>query len=351
MSKINFQSLMGRSFIALSIFALIAAYFPAVASAAQITNRTVTIGSSVPSAATTYSFTFTVPTSSVLQSASFSACTTASGACTIPTGFSVTGTTLTAQPTNLGDASGWTVNTATAGSLRLDKAGNVAAPTGSQTVGFSGVTNPSTTNSTFFLRMTTFSDAAWTTAVDSGTVAASTATQIQVALTVDEALTFCTGTSITGQNCGTIAGSTVNLGTGSTTTTSSGTSVMAASTNGNLGYAITVNGLTLTSGGNTITALPAASPSSVGIEQFGLNLVANATPAVGAARSGSGTATAGPNHGLADNFRFVTGDTVAVVAGPSNANTFTVSYIANIAGLTEAGAYTSNLTYIATANF
>lgn len=321
------------------------------ASAAQVTNRKVTIGSSVPSAVTTYSFTFTVPSSTVLQSASFTACTTASGACTTPSGFSVTGTTLTAQPTNLGDASGWTVNTATAGSLRLAKAGNAAAPTGSQTVGFSGVTNPSTTNSTFFMRIATYSTATWTTLVDEGTVAASTSTQIQVALAVDEALTFCTGTSITGQNCGTVSGSTVSLGTGSTTTTASGTSVMAASTNGASGYTITVNGATLTSGGNTITALASGGASTTGTEQFGLNLVSNTTPSVGAARSGAGTATALSNYGTANTFRFATGESVASVAGPTNANTFTVSYIANIEGLTEAGVYTSNLNYIATANF
>ena len=351
MYKINYQSITGRSFIAVSIIALMFAYFPSVVSAAAINARRVTIGSSAPSAVTTYSFTFTVPSTTVLQSASFTACTTASGACGLPTGFSVTGTTLTAQPTNLGDATGWTVNTATPGSLRLAKTGNVAAPTGNQTVGFTGVTNPSATNATFFMRIATFSDASWTTTIDNGTVAASTATQIQVALAVDEALTFCTGTSITGQNCGTVAGSTVNLGTGSTTVTTSGTSVMAASTNGASGYTITVNGATLTSGGNTITALAAGGASTTGTEQFGLNLVSNATPAVGAARTGTGSAAALGNYATANSFRFVTGESVASVAGPTNANTFTVSYIANIEGLTEAGAYTSNLNYIATANF
>lgn len=338
-----------------AVFALVLAVIPYLTisptSAAQVTNRTLTIGSSAPSAVTTYSFAFTVPSTTVLQSASFTACTTASGACTTPSGFSVTGTTLTAQPTNLGDATGWTVNTATAGSLRLSKSGNAAAPTGNQVVSFSGVTNPSATNSTFFMRISTFSAANWTGLVDDGTVAASTSAQIQVALTVDEALTFCTGTSITGQNCGTIAGSTVNLGTASTTTTASGTSVMAASTNGTLGYTITVNGATLTSGSNSITALSSGGTSSVGTEQFGLNLVANTTPSVGAARSGTGTAAALSNYGTANTFRFATGESIASVGGPTNANTFTVSYIANIAGLTEAGVYTSNLNYIATANF
>lgn len=328
----------------------IAAVTPAAA--VQITNRKITLGNSAPSPVTTsYTFNFTVPTTgTVVKSASFTACTTASGTCTPVTGFSNTGVTIT-QPTNLGDASGWTVDNATAGSLRFNKSGDVATPSGSQTVVFNGVTNPSASNTTFFLRMVTYSDAAYGTSIDSGVVAASTATQVQVSLAVDEALTFCTGTSITGTNCATAAGSTVNLGTGTTTTTATGTSILAASTNGPSGYSITVSGATLTSGGNQITALASGAASSVGTSQFGLNLVSNSTPAVGLAVTGSGTATAALNYATANTFRYTTGDSVASVAGATNANTFTVSYIANINGLTPAGSYTTTLTYVATPNF
>src|SRR5438132_941991 len=139
---------------------------PAEASAAQITVRKLTMssGSNASSnATTTYTLNFTVPTTgTVVKSFSADACTTAVGSCTIPTGFSVSSSTIS-QPTNLGDAAGWTVNTATAGSLRLAKAGDVATPTGSQTVVFNNVQNPTTANSTFYLRMTTYSDATWTT--------------------------------------------------------------------------------------------------------------------------------------------------------------------------------------------
>lgn len=319
-------------------------------SAAQITNRKVTIGNSAVSVSTTYTFTFTVPTASVLQSAAFVACTTASGSCTTPSGFSGA-SAVASQPTNLGDASGWATGDSTTGELRLSKSGNSAAPTGNQTVVFSSVTNPDTTNSTFFLRMTTYTNANWTGAVDAGTVAASTATQIQVSLNVDEALTFCTGTSITGTNCGTASGSTVNLGIGSTTATASGTSILAASTNGTSGYTITVSGATLTSGANTITALASGAASSVGTKQFGANLVANTVPSVGSAVSGSGTAAAAANYNTANTFRFGTGESIASVGGATNANTFTVSYIANIDGITPPGSYITTLTYVATPNF
>ena len=62
-------------------------------------------------------------------------------------------------------------------------------------------------------------------------------------------------------------------------------------------------------------------------------------------------AVAGTGYGTADIFKFASGETVASASGPSNANTFTVSYIANIAGSTPAGTYNTSLNYVATANF
>ena len=339
MKKTTFQSLIGRSFVAVSIFALIMASFPSVVSAAAIGARRVTLGSSAASATTTYAFTFTVPSSTVLQSASFTACTTASGACTTPSGFSVTGSTLTAQPTNLGDASGWTVNTSTAGSLRLSKSGNVAAPTGNQTVSFSNVTNPSATNSTFFLRIATFSDASWTTTVDTGTVATSTAGNITVTASVDETLTF------------TLASATVALGTLSTSSTGTGTSTIGVATNASSGYSLTYSGNTLTSPGGTIAAMGTANASTIGDQEFGINLMSNSSPSVGAAVSGSGSGTPSTGYNVANTFKFASGDTIATASAPTNTNTFTVSYIANIDGATPAGAYTTTLNYVATANF
>lgn len=323
------------------VFLLTSVFFAinASASAAQITARKLTLGSSAASAATTYTFNFTVPSSTVLQSMQAQICTAASGTCTTPAGFSNASSTLASQPTNLGDATGWTVNTSTAGSLRISKSGNTAAPTGAQTVVFGNVTNPSATNSTFYARITTYSDSAWSSAVDTGTVAASTAGQITVTASIDETLTF------------TLSTATVALGTLSTGSTASGTSTMSASTNGGSGYAITVNGTTLTSGANTIAALSSPTASSTNTSQFGINLVSNSTPSVGANVSGSGSGTAASGYSTTNQFKFVSGDTVASAAAATNSNTYTVSYIANIGGAQAAGSYTTTLTYIATATF
>jgi len=337
--------------------ALVPVFSATLASAAPITGRKLTLSSSAPSATgVNYAFSTTaaLPTTGTpVKSVQIQFCTTASGTCTTPSGtFSTSSATLASQPTGVGAAAGWTANTVTAGSLRILNASNATNPTGNVTVSWNGVTNPTATNTTFFGRVTTYSDSAWTTAVDSGVVAVSTASQIQVALSVDETLTFCTGISITGQNCGTVTGSLVNLGTGSTTSTSTGTSVMAASTNGPGGYTITVNGNTLQSGSNSIAALGSGGASVIGQSQFGINLAgSNTTPAIGSAITGTGTAAALTNYGTNNNFRFTSGDSVASVVTPTNANTFTISYIANIDGLTPAGSYSTNLTYVATPNF
>jgi hypothetical protein len=56
-----------------------------------------------------------------------------------------------------------------------------------------------------------------------------------------------------------------------------------------------------------------------------------------------------------DTFKFTTGDTVANSfnggAGGSDAQIYTVSYIANVPGNQPAGTYTTTLTYICTPTF
>lgn len=340
MAKIKIGTLLKQISYGVLSMALLLVYFSGAVSASQLTARKVTIGSSVASATTTYSFGFTVPSATVIKSASFTACTTASGTCTVVPGFSVTGATLTAQPTNLGDASGWTINTSTSGSLRLSKTANVAAPTGSQTVGFSGVTNPSATNTTFFIRMTTYSDDNYTTAIDTGTVATSTAGQTTVTASIDEILTF------------TLASSTVALGTLSTSATGTGTSSMTVATNAATGYSVSYSGSTLTSGANTIPAMSTAAASVTNSKQFGINLTNNTTPAVGVSVSGTGSGTAATGYNTANQFKFNTaGDVIASASLPTNSNVFTISYIANIDGATAAGAYSTVIGYVATANF
>lgn len=330
------------------VLALIVMMLPVSASAAGLSPRSVRLGSSQAGVTTSDVIQITTATTSAIGSIGLKYCTTASGVCTTPAGFTSTAATLTAQS----GISGFTINSATNGSPFIF---NAAAPTVIAGTAISltvtGTVNPSATNTSFFVRVTTYSGTDGATgAVDNGTVAVSTAQQVQLTGVTPEILIFCVGTSIV-SDCSTITGSTLDFGDFSPAAVRSGTSVMQASTNAGGGYSVTVNGTTLSSGANTIPALATQAASTIGTGQFGLNLRANTAPAVGANPSGVGSGSATAAYGTSDQFRFVTGDSVASAPAPTNANTFTSSYIANIGGAQAAGVYTATMTYICTANF
>lgn len=124
---------------------------------------------------------------------------------------------------------------------------------------------------------------------------------------------------------------------------------LAVSTNAPAGYSITVQGQTLTSQQNplnTITAIGAtAVATSTGSEQFGIY----ATKAGGINGTIDPTYAAGPSYGY--DATATTSATFATGSTPTNTETFSVHYAANIAALTEAGTYSASLVYVATANF
>jgi len=351
MKKINLKVISKQITYGFVAIVSLLAYFPNLASASQVTNRKLTLGSSASAATTTYKFDMTLPTTTTkIQAVSFQFCTDASGTCTTPNAFDAsTGVTLSAQPTNFGDATGWTTSNTT-GAIRMINASNNAFPSATSSVTFNGVKNPTLANSTFYVLTTTYSAVGFTGALDTGTFAASTAGQVTVNANVDETLTF------------TLATASINLSPNPLTssTTGSGVSTMTAATNAANGYTISYSGNTLTSGTSTLTAMAGGASQTgngTGNSQFGINLMLNTTPAVGAnvttGTGAIGVAKSGSGYETANSFKFVAGSAqdIATASGPSNPNTFTTSYIANIASTTPAGAYTSTLTYVATANF
>lgn len=332
-----------------------------VSAAGILTVRSTTLSNPGVGAGATVTYTLgfkVAATTTNILSFEAKACTTASGACTTPTGF--VNTASLNQPTGMGSATGWSANAATAGALRMSNAGNATAPTAAgSTAFFTNVTNP-TSVGTFFLRFTTFSDSAWTTAIDSGTTASSIVNAITVTATVDETLTFCVYN--TGGACTDTSTTPVALGTLSIASTKTGTSKMDAATNASGGLSITYYGDTLKTGtGSSIAAIGStATTSNIGTSQFGINLAANTTPAVGSAPVGGTVTGTSPYDGTTANvnkFAYLvstatTPQPIASSAGaPTNSTTLTVSYIANIAGAQAAGSYSTIVTYICAATF
>ena len=118
---------------------------------------------------------------------------------------------------------------------------------------------------------------------------------------------------------------------------------ISASTNGTGGYVVTLNGATLTSGSNTITAIGSTNTaSSSGTEQFGIRSNIN-----------SGTGTVSTPYAAA-GFAYDTASMPDILAtGLSDGVTtqYSLRYISNISSITEAGSYSTNITYVMTATY
>ncbi len=205
------------------------------------------------------------------------------------------------------------------------------------------ITNPTTAGSyTVTIGGGTFADSGTitTTIVDDDVVA--------VSATVGQTLTFTISDNSIG--FGTLSTSAARYATGDTNGTGSDTvaHTLGVATNGASGYTITVQGATLTSGLNTITAngsTPAA--STTGSEQFGI--YATVSGGTGASIDATYSDNATPAFGYDANAS--TAATFATGSSATGTSTYSLHYIANIAPTTEAGSYTAALTYVATANF
>lgn len=353
-------------------------------SAAQITTRALTlvgvgtVGGSLPGGNVNHRFTFTIPTlGTPLGSVRFEYCTVATlVACVTPTGMDasiITGLNDTGSA-----VTGWSVqagSTANTVVVRRAAASNPAG--GALIIQLNNIKNTTDTNKTFFVRISTYSSLDGSgTAVDTGSVAASTANPIQLSGIMPESLIFCTGetinTNVGVPDCSTASSGVIEFDQlFSPQSTAMATSQMAASTNAFSGYAITVNGVTLTSGGNTIPAqapgaADAPTASVPGISSFGMNLRANTVAAAPGFPGTSADVTPVPNgtdlrgqaasdYNVADSFKYSDGDIVAASdnggLGPTNSQLYTMSYIANVAGNQLAGTYSTTLTYICTPTF
>jgi hypothetical protein len=200
-----------------------------------------------------------------------------------------------------------------------------------------------------------------------------------------EALLFCTGATVPFKVAAPTIPDCANATTGTISfnqlfdqiSTATATSQMAASTNAGGGYVITVNGSTLKSGTtNQLDPMASAGFPITGASQFGLNLKANDTTylatATGTEVSPDHTASTGlvfyrgealTGYNTLNQFKFNSGDSVADsgydLLGPapggtpkgSDAQIYTVTYIANVPGSLPAGDYSTTLTYICTPTY
>ena len=233
------------------------------------------------------------------------------------------------------------------------------------------VTNPTTDNYSFFARIYIFSNTTWTNAnlVDYGSVAASTAQQIDITAKVKEVLNFSVGdatalvapgatcSALTAGTNGAIALGDVN-GVLSFTTAYDVHSYFRISTNANGGTTVYYSGDTLKNGANSITEIGnTATASTPGFKQFGLGIDSGDPTANGFSFTDlSSAAPYNQANGLltapTTKFAYLSSSAttpiiIASAAGPVTCDTGSVRYLGNISVNTPAGIYTTTITYIA----
>jgi hypothetical protein len=145
---------------------------------------------------------------------------------------------------------------------------------------------------------------------------------------------------------------TINLGdltVSATAAASSNFSVKNYLTNG---YIVKIYGDSPTNvsppGTESLNPLATPTTSQIGVEQFGINLVANTTPGIGANPTQTPDATfsfgeAAPGYNIVDQFQYIDGDTIALSDNESGITEYTLSMIANISTSTTGGRYNTTL--------
>lgn len=189
---------------------------------------------------------------------------------------------------------------------------------------------------------------------DSGTAAIDIIADDQVVITatVDSAITFTLDDADGAIFFGTLGSAAAKWAHGTTTTGSASdvaAHTMTVATNASGGYAVTYAGATLTSGGNTITVCDGSAAclddanGDPGTEQFGLSIETD----------GDATITTNYQYAGTPDWHWIETGTNNIITetAPTATETFSMHYLANISGLTEAGAYSTTVTYIATGTF
>lgn len=355
----------------------------------------VTAGQPGNGAQTRHTFNYTGATSGATVGAiALQYCTTPLGDCVAPTGIDVS--TVTAGHTVTGYNGTWNINTSVnatdasgTGYFANDDNGcsgtgvgrtncillsTAAAPTATAgtpaiTLAFGAgatwIKNPEAIG-VFYVRILTFSDQAFTTLVDEGSVAGSVNEDIEILAKVQEKLNFSvsSNTNAPGGTCAALPASTlISLGLNGVldnNTVASDHSYFRISTNatGTPGTAVqyagdtlkTASGTSIAQAGGTATTAPA------GTERFGLTLDSGDTQAGNGYSLSVLARQANYNSDTAWAFNSASLTSPITIAQTTAGSTITcetgsVEYVANISTTTRPGSYRTNVMYFAVPTF
>jgi len=330
-------------------FAVLVSMLPA--SAEQMQNRSIIISSAEPSAIVRNDYLFDIESTAAIASVSFEYCTNSpllAVSCAAPAGLNVLGAALTNQTGN----TGFSINPATTSNRLVVSRSLAPASSATSSYRFTGITNPSASNQTVYVRVTTHASSNATGPyVDEGSVAFSTAISgFGVGAFVPPRLTFCVAL-VVAPNCSTVGTVLADFGELSESRTATATNQFAVATNDFSGYNVFFDGSTLAAGNSVVNPMTSLAASSTGTSQFGLNLRSNSSPSVGANVSGNGTGRVAGDYNTPNRFIFGKGDLIARSTLASDFNRYTASFIVNVPEDQPAGVYATTVTYSAVASF
>lgn len=142
-------------------------------------------------------------------------------------------------------------------------------------------------------------------------------------------------------------GGQISLGILSPTSTATATSEVKVRAYNIAGYTIQMSGASPSQGVHHLNTPSTPTTSQPGTEQFGINLVANTTPNVGAAPvqvpdSSFSYGTPESNYATTNKYMYNPGDAVASSPSSSGETDYTISMIFNISNSTPGGQYTGS---------
>jgi hypothetical protein len=153
-----------------------------------------------------------------------------------------------------------------------------------------------------------------------------------------------------------------NFGAFSADVTAAATATFSVLNYTSYGYVVQIAGDTPNNSGHVIPAIDtggdATAEPTLGQEEFGVNVVANVVSSASPTSFGAnpdqgqfGEGEASPNYGTSGQFRYVSGETIALAPKSSGVTIYTISYLVNVEALTPGGDYTSNQILIVTGTY
>lgn len=307
----------------------------------------------------THTFSFTTATTGTIQTVVLQYCTTPSGTCTTPTGL-VTTSGVQGSVTGLGAS---TTNFSSNGTLTLTVTSPVSISSGTAiTIPYLSLTNPTTTDSSFFVRIDT-KDGSSTT-IDSTTVAFATLDTNSLTITAEVGSTFSvtlaavTTGSVNGQaiNISATTASTIPFGTLSTGVSKVAAHDITVTTNSVNGYTVTVmaNNPPLTDGSNNIDNF--TEPNSLPLvwsAPAGSNANVN-TGFLGYTTEDTSLCTGTTSRFSSNKWAGFDTTPYEVVCNPSavtSGETTRIGWQVEVNGLQPAGSYTGNIIIVTTPTY